>query len=83
MKYVAATKKTKEDNVRILDFGRFFFCGDETSVAALAKPGFGAELPLVEDLECHDVKSCRCIVALKAAASFKSFDIVVRVKDVA
>lgn len=46
----------------------------------MGKTALGVELSLADGFrgcECHDAKSCRCIVALKEAASFKSFDIVV------
>lgn len=80
---IAGVQTTKEENASILDFGRFFFAGGEGTVASPAVGNaelLGVELSLAEGLrgcECHDVKSCRCIVALKEAASFRSFDIVV------
>jgi hypothetical protein len=52
---------------------------------ALGNAEPAVELLLVDGLdgcECHDVKSCRCIVALKEAASLRSFDIVVNVDPV-
>jgi len=74
------TQTTKEENASILDFGRFFFGGDGTS-PAVGKTALGVELSPADGFrgcECHDAKSCRCIVALKEAASFKSFDIAVK-----
>ena len=54
--------------------GRFFF-GDgavESSVGDGASDGAEGR-----GLECHDVVSCRCSVALNAAASFARLDMVV------
>ena len=72
--FIACPQKTKEESASILDFGRFFFGEDSPAVGSTAT---GVELLFEESrCECHDVKSCRCIVALKAAASLLSFDIV-------
>jgi hypothetical protein len=74
-RFIACPQKTKEESASILDFGRFFF--GEDSPPAVGSPATGVGLLLEESRrECHDVKSCRCIVALKAAASLLSFDIV-------
>lgn len=63
----------------ILGFGRFFFgpLGELAGSSAgglFSVVGAGVDGPSPVLLECHDVVSCRCRVALKDATSLRSLD---------